>query len=69
MLDIGGGRVVNVWSNGDTGSGPDYGVAVATSATALDYVAGGVTVSPEHGAFVLLGTGLLLLLLKRTRAA
>ena len=42
LFDIGGGRVVDFWSNGDfsgTGTGPiDYGVAVATHDTALDYV-------------------------------
>ena len=46
LFDIGGGRVVDLWSNGDfsgTGAGPiDYGVAVATHDTALDYVGGGV---------------------------
>src|SRR6185437_8588749 len=56
MFDIGGGRVVDLWSNGDftgTGSGPiDYGVGLATSATALDYVSGGVTVSPEPGTVI-----------------
>ena len=43
MFGIGGGRVVDIWSNGDpagTGVGPIYGAAVATSATALDYVGG-----------------------------
>ena len=63
LFDIGGGRVVDVWSNGDfsgTGNGPiDYGVAVATSATALDYVGGGVTVTPEPSTIGLLGAGLL----------
>lgn len=46
LFTIGNGQVVDVWSNGDftgTGTGPiDYGVGVATSATALDYVGGGV---------------------------
>ena len=49
MFEIGGGRVVDLWSNGDfsgTDSGPiDYGVAVVTADTALDYVGGGVTVT------------------------
>ena len=44
MFDIGGGRVVDFWSNGDfsgTDAGPiDYGVAVATHDAALDYVGG-----------------------------
>lgn len=63
MFSIGGGRVVNFWSNGDfsgTGGGPvDYGVAVATHAMALDYVDGGVVITPEPGALALLGSGLL----------
>ena len=59
LFDIGGGRVVNVWSNGDFGTGAiDYGVAVATPAKSLDYVGGGVAASPEPGAFVLLAGGL-----------
>jgi len=60
LFDIGGGRVVNVWSNGDFGAGPDYGVAVSTAATAVDYVAGGVTVSatPEPATLGLFGLGL-----------
>jgi hypothetical protein len=40
----------------------DYGVAVATADTALDYVGGGVTVTPEPGALILLGSGLLVML-------
>ena len=67
MFDIGGGRVVDVWSNGDfsgTGNGAiDYGVAVASSATSLDYVSGGVTVTPEPNAMALFGSGLLVLCL------
>jgi len=60
LFDIGGGRVVNIWSNGDFGGGPDYGVAVATSREALDYVEGGVAISvtPEPGSLLLLGSGL-----------
>jgi hypothetical protein len=67
MFDIGGGRVVDFWSNGTpqgTGSGPIYGVAVATSAQALDYV-GGVTVSPEPNTIALLGGGLLAFVVSR----
>jgi hypothetical protein len=61
MFEIGGGTVVDIWSNGDssgTGSGPiDYGVAVANSAMALDYVGGGVSVSPEPSAMAMFGFG------------
>ncbi|HWE49407.1 MAG TPA: PEP-CTERM sorting domain-containing protein [Bryobacteraceae bacterium] len=65
LFSIGGGTVVDLFSNGNiTGTAPfDYGVAVATSATALDYVSGGVTVTPEPGAFGLLGSGLIALML------
>ena len=45
MFRIGDNRVVDLWSNGDFGAGPDYGVAVATTDLALAYVAGGVTAS------------------------
>jgi hypothetical protein len=62
MFNIGGGRVVDLWSNGDatmTGDGPiDYGVAVATRSSALDYVSGDVSASPEPEAYGLFGTGL-----------
>jgi hypothetical protein len=60
LFDIGGGRVVNFWSNGDLGSGVDYGVAVATSARSLDYVGGGVMV-PEPGSLALLAAGMTIL--------
>ena len=68
------GRVLNFWSNGDfsgTGNGPiDYGVAVATHNVALDYVGGGVAVAtPEPGAVVLLGSGLLGMLVWRRRSS
>ena len=50
MFRIGGGRVVDLWSNGifgPPGSAPiPYGVAVATVDTLLDYVETGVAVSP-----------------------
>jgi hypothetical protein len=63
LFDIGGGKVVDFWSNGDfsgTGQGPiDYGVAVATPDTSLDYVGGGVTVAPEPSTSAMLGIGLL----------
>jgi len=61
LFDIGGGRVVDFWSDGTgNGIGPfPYGVAVATSATALDYVQGGVSITPEPGTFVMLGSGII----------
>jgi len=69
LYDIGDGRVVNLWSNGDlsgTGNGPiDYGVAVATQDNALDYVSNGVSVVPEPSALVLLGIGLAGMLVSR----
>lgn len=46
LFNIGGGRVVNLWSDGDMGSGITYGVAVATSDRVLDYVFEGVDVAP-----------------------
>jgi hypothetical protein len=71
MFDIGNGRVVDLWSNGTaSGIGPfDYGVAVATSATALDYISHGVSVSPEPGALGLVGGGLIGVLIWRRRAS
>jgi hypothetical protein len=61
LFEIGGGRFVNLWSNGDfsgTGAAPvDYGVAVVTRENALDYVSG-VSVVPEPGTLVLVGLGL-----------
>jgi hypothetical protein len=71
LFDIGGGRVVDFWSNGTpSGTGHiDYGVAVATPAIALDYVSGGVSVTPEPGALGLLGSGLLGMLVWRRRAS
>jgi len=71
LFTIGGGKVVDLWSNGTpTGAGPiTYGVAVATSASSLDYVGSGVMVTPEPSAFALLASGLLGLLIWRKRAA
>ena len=73
LFEIGGGRVVDFWSNGDfsgTGTGPiDYGVAVATHAAALDYVSGGVSLAPEPSTIALIGGGLLGLLIRRRRNA
>ena len=59
LFDIGDGRVVNFWSIGNSGSGVDYGVAVATSAMSLDYVSGGVTI-PEPASLALLMAGIAL---------
>ncbi len=59
LFNIGGGKVVDFWSNGADPNGVvDYAVAVATPSVALDYVAGGVSV-PEPGSLLLLGSGLL----------
>ena len=63
MFTIGGGRTVNLWSNGDFGGGADYGVWVVTPQAVLDAVGEGVavTVTPEPGAFWLFGGGALML--------
>ena len=65
MFSLGNGDVVDVWSNGNRGA-PPYrlpGVGVATHATALDYVGGGVsaTATSEPSTVVLLGGRLLAL--------
>ena len=69
LFDVSGGDVVNVWSNGLLPGAPavDYGVAVVTSETSLDYVGGGVAVTPEPGSLYLLGTGSVSLLLSKWR--
>lgn len=71
MFTISGSRVVDLWSNGNFSGGGlipiDYGIAVATSNTALDYL-GGVQITPEPSAAFLVGSGLLGLLAFRRRA-
>lgn len=62
LFDIGNGRVVNLWSDGTpegNGNGPIYGVGVGTSAEALDYIHSGVSIVPEPGTFVMLGSGII----------
>lgn len=73
LFEIGGGRVVNLWSNGadDTGA-VDYGASVTTSNIALDYVVGGVTTAvttPEPSALWLVGVGVVGVLTWRRRTA
>ena len=69
LADIGDGRVLNIWSNGlEPGNDAvDYGVAVVTSAESLDYVGGGVAVTPEPGSLGLLATGLVGAFVRRLR--
>lgn len=59
MFDIGGGQMVDIWSDGDMGNGVTYGAAVFTANKSLDYVFEGVTtsVTPEPGPLALLGVG------------
>jgi hypothetical protein len=65
MFDIGGGKVVDFWSNGNFNAGRpapiNYGVGVATADVALDYVSGGVAavLEPSTCALMLAGLGLL----------
>lgn len=61
MFDIGNGEVAGLWSIGNlngSGTGPIYGVAVATANGALDYQRSGLTPTPEPGTLVMLGSGL-----------
>jgi PEP-CTERM motif len=73
LFNIGGGKVVNLWSNGyQIGDGPgpvEYGVAVATPDALLHRVGGGVSQVPEPGTLSLLGLGLVgLLAWRRTKS-
>jgi hypothetical protein len=68
LFEIGGAQVVNVWSNGEGPGGIDYGVGVATADKALDYVGGGVVITPEPGPLALLGTGLAAMFIWRRRS-
>lgn len=60
MFRVGGNSVVDIWSNGLNALGvADYGIALATASTSLNYVGGGVTVAvPEPASLSLLGIGL-----------
>ncbi len=66
-FSIGGGKIVNLWSDGDTGAGPAYGIAVATSSLSLDYAFQGISV-PEPASAALLGAALFALGATRRRA-
>lgn len=71
MFNIGNSEVVDLWSNGtfDPTAPFTYGVAVATSANALDYVSDGVNITPEPGTLGLLGCSLFGMLIWRRRSA
>jgi len=69
MFEIGGGRIANLWSNGDFGGGPVYGVAVATPAMSLDYTGGvSVTATPEPATLTLLRSAFFGILALRRRS-
>ncbi|HEY0206589.1 MAG TPA: PEP-CTERM sorting domain-containing protein [Acetobacteraceae bacterium] len=66
VFTIAGNRAVNLWSDGDDGTGLTYGVGVTDGTNVLDYVFSGVAV-PEPGSFGLFGIGLLSALAWRRR--
>ena len=70
LFRIGQGQVVDFWSNGvlPGTNFVDFGVAVATSATSLDYVGSGVQVTPEPSTLSLLALGAATLLLWKRSA-
>jgi hypothetical protein len=58
VFTIAGNQAVNLWSDGDDGTGLTYGVGVTDGTNVLDYVYSGVAV-PEPGSFGVFGVGLL----------
>jgi hypothetical protein len=70
LFTLSNGDVVDFWSNGVTPglTLPDYGVAVVTHATALDYVGGVTAATPEPGTLCLLGTGIAGVLVRRRKS-
>ncbi len=66
VFTIAGNRAVNLWSDGDDGTGLTYGVGVTDGTDVLDYVFSGVAV-PEPGSFGLFGVALLGALVWRRR--
>ena len=72
LFDIGGGKTVNLWSNGVAGPGAaaDYGVAVVDANKTYDYVEGGVAAVPEPSTTALMAIGLFAVLAwQRKRSA
>jgi hypothetical protein len=58
VFTIGGGDAVNLWSNGDFGSGATYGVGVTDGLSLLDYASPvAVSAAPEPGTWLLMIVG------------